>query len=290
MLFTEAIEKFINNLEITNKSNQTIIGYRKELKYFVGFWEEKYNYPPEIEDISEEQIEEYLKYKRDKGMATTTVARALHILSSFYKFLCKRKMCSVNPTNFVDSIRVTRNRREFLTKEEFETLIENTENELMKYIFVTLFNSGLRVSELTNLKIEDVNLDNRLIYVIGKGNKYREIPINNNLYVIFKEYLNTKESKSNYFFATKKTGRVSSQYINLCLSESLEKSGINKKISCHCLRHSFATNLLSSGANIQDVRDLLGHADIKTTSIYLHSISENLRNAVNLLQMEVKEV
>ncbi|MEF2115224.1 MULTISPECIES: tyrosine-type recombinase/integrase [Clostridium] len=145
------------------------------------------------------------------------------------------------------------------------------------------------MSELTNLKMEDVDLKDKVIHVIGKGQKYRKIPISNKLYTILIEYLDNRKSSSNYFFVTRVTAKVSNQYINLCLKEAVKKAEINKDISCHSLRHSFASNLLLKGATIQDVRELMGHADVKTTSIYLHSIAENLRSSVNLLLLLLKQ-
>lgn len=137
--------------------------------------------------------------------------------------------------------------------------------------------------------MEDVDLKDKVIHVIGKGQKYRKIPISNKLYTILIEYLDNRKSSSNYFFVTRVTAKVSNQYINLCLKEAVKKAEINKDISCHSLRHSFASNLLLKGATIQDVRELMGHADVKTTSIYLHSIAENLRSSVNLLLLLLKQ-
>ncbi len=289
MLFEQSINKFIINLQITNKSPETIIGYKKELTYFTTFWEGEHNYPPQLEDITDVHIEEYLHYKMDKNMATASIARALNILSSLYKFLCKKRLCIINPASYVDSIKVIKSRREFLTEEEFEKVLIHTENLFMKHIFITLFNTGLRISELIKLKMGDVDLENKVLHVLGKGSKFREVPINDKLYDYLIKYLDTRNINSNYFFATKKTGKVSSQYVNMCLKESVANAGINKHISCHSMRHSFASILLMHGASMQDVRDLLGHADLKTTSIYAHSFSTNLRKAVNLLSGEVGE-
>lgn len=283
MLFSEAVERFLENLDICNKSQETILGYKKELRYFITFWEEKYNYPPELNDVTDSDIAEYLKYKKDRKLATSSIARALNILRSFYKFLCKKRLYDVNVAYYVDSIKVTKKPRQFLTEEEFKKVLDYTDNKLMNCIFHVIFYSGLRISELTNLKMDDVDLSNNVMHILGKGKKYRYIPINDKIRSILFEYSDTREVKSNYFFATKRTGKVSQQYVNRCLKISLKKAGIKKDISCHCLRHSFATNLLAKGANIQDVRELLGHSNIKVTSIYLHSTSQNLRKSINLL-------
>jgi len=280
MLFSEAVEKFLENLDICNKSQETILGYKKELRYFITFWEDKYNYPPELDDVTDSNIEEYLKYKKDKKLATSSISRALNILRSFYKFLCKKKLYDINVAYYVDSVKVIKKPRQFLTEEEFKKVLEHTDNKLMSCIFDVIFHSGLRISELTNLKIEDVDLNDKVMHIWGKGKKYRNVPISDRIYSVLSECLNIK---GNYFFATKKTGKVSQQYVNRCLKNAVKKAGIKKKISCHSLRHSFATNLLAKGANIQDVRELLGHSNIKVTSIYLHSISQNLRKSINLL-------
>lgn len=283
MLFSEAVEKFLKNLDMCNKSNETITGYKKELGYFMKFWEEKYNYPPELDDVTDLHIEEYLQYKKGRKMATSSIARALNILRSFYKFLCKKRLYTINAAYYVDSVKVTKKPRQFLTEEEFKKVLESTDNKLMRCIFYVIFHSGLRISELTNLKLEDVDLDNKVMHILGKGEKYRDIPISDKLYSVLIEYLNNREVEGDYFFATKKTGSVSNQYINRCLKDAVKKAGIKKEISCHSLRHSFGSNLLAKGANIQDVRELLGHSDIKVTSVYLHSIPQSLKKSVNLL-------
>ncbi|WP_446898495.1 tyrosine-type recombinase/integrase [Clostridium sp. LBM24168] len=170
-----------------------------------------------------------------------------------------------------------------MTEDEFKKVLEHTDSRLMNCIFDVIFHSGLRIGELTNLKIEDVDLNYKIIHVLGKGKKYRDIPISEKIYGTLVEYLNTRKADGDYFFATKRTGKVSQQYINRCLKDAIKKAEISKKISCHSLRHSFATNLLIKGANIQDIRELLGHSNIKVTSIYLHSIPQNLRKSINLL-------
>jgi integrase/recombinase XerD len=243
MLFTEATEKFLQNLYVSNKSQETIKGYRRELKYFKIFCEDKYSCSLQLEDVTDMHIKGYLQYKRDKNMASSSIARSLHILSSFYKFLCRKKLCSINPTLYVDSIKVNKTKREILTKQEFEKVLNNTNKALMRYIFITMYTSGLRVSELINLKLENVDFQSRLIHVFGIGTQLRDVPINNNLYNVLIKYLKVREGCSNYFFNTKRTGRVSAQYINRCLQEAVQKSKINKHISCQSLRQSFAANL-----------------------------------------------
>ena len=289
MLLNEAVQKFINNLVMTNKSPETIIGYTKELSYFTKFWEDKYNYPPQLEEVMETHIEEYLQFKRDKKLATASIARALNILKSFYKFLCKKRICDTNEAYYLDPIKVVRSKRVFLTCEEFAKVLENTDSELMKSIFITLFNAGLRISELIYLKLDDVDLVNDMLHVFGKGRKYRDLPINTVLHNDLVQYASNRKSDSNNFFATERTGKVSSQYVNACLKEAVKKAGISKKISCHSQRHSFASIILINGGSVQDLRDLLGHESIKTTSIYLHSISENLRRTVNLLNKDTRK-
>ncbi|MBU3101787.1 MULTISPECIES: tyrosine-type recombinase/integrase [Clostridium] len=136
MFFSNAVEKFIANFQITNRSPQTVIGYRKELTYFMRFWDGKNNYPPELDEVTDSDIDEYLQYKTNKKLATATIARALNILNSFYNFLCKKRFCNINPAFYVDSIKVIKARRQFLTEIEFEKVLDNTVKVLMKQYFL----------------------------------------------------------------------------------------------------------------------------------------------------------
>lgn len=287
MLYQNILEDFIKHLEITDKSEQTITGYKKELNYFNNFLVNKYNCPIYLSDISLEDIEDYLQYKKINNHAACSRNRALYILRSFYKYSIKRNLCKSNLANLIEPVKVKQKERNFLTEEEFQRLITAIDKPVIKTLVQTMYYTGGRISEIINLKIKDVDLENKIIYIIdGKGGKDRKIPINNKLLKILKNYKNNirvVDKYSNNFFANKRSGLVSSSYVNKIIKEASITSNINKKISAHTLRHSFGTNLLNKGASLVSIQKLLGHSNLSVTSIYLHQDINTLDNTINLL-------
>ncbi len=289
MLYSQAVEEFLKYLKMTDKSKQTIIGYEKELKYMNDYLTVKHNCPIYMEDITLEDIESYMHYKKEKGLASASRRRAIYILRSFYNYCCKKDICNKNLPNMLEPIKVKEKEREFITEEEFEELVGAIDQLVVRTVVQTMFYTGGRISEILNLKLEDVDLEGRVIHIIeGKGNKDRNIPINGKLYDILKNYLeNIREVdegiKTDKFFANKTTGKVSSSYVNECIQEATHDLGWEKHISSHILRHSFGTNLLAKGASLVSIQKLLGHTNLAVTSRYLHQDMKKLSDAVNLL-------
>ena len=287
MLMTEAMKKYKRHLEFRNLSPNTINGYMKELKYLRRHLEEKKNSTIYADEIELEDIEGFISYKKDKGVVISSINRFISIIKGFYNYLESRDIVDNNPTKRLETYRdINKPKRDVLTEEEIDLLIENIEDEIVKYAVFTIANTGLRISELTNLKLENVDMENRIIYVIGgKGGKNRLIPINDTLYKVLDRYLREIRPyvQSDYFFAKKKTGRLSRQWTNVKIKEAVENLGWNKDITSHNLRHSFATNLIANDVNIISIQKLLGHSDLGTTSIYLHQSLDDLKNAVNSL-------
>jgi len=148
-----------------------------------------------------------------------------------------------------------------------------------------MFYSGLRINECINLKLEDIDLTHDYIKVIeGKGKKDRNIPINDSLKKILEDYLQKERIEAGTDrFLSSKSGKICAQLVNRMIREAIKKAGLEKKVSCHVLRHSFASNMLERGANILQVQKLLGHQSIRTTTVYLHTTFEELQEAVNVL-------
>ncbi len=148
-----------------------------------------------------------------------------------------------------------------------------------------MFYAGLRINECVNLKLDDVDFNNEEIKVIeGKGNKDRTVPMNDTLIELLEEYLdNGRIEAGTDRFLSSKSGKICAQLVNREIRKAVKSAGIQKKVSCHVLRHSFASNMLDRGANILQVQKLLGHESIETTSIYLHTTFEELQEAVDVL-------
>lgn len=287
MLLNESIKEFIHYLVTTDKSNETVRSYKRDLVNFERFIEQRYNGSLYLEEIKSSDIEEYLYYLKMKNLQTASRSRNLYTLRSFWKYAYKNKLCQWNIVMEVEPIKIQRKERTYLTMEEVNKLIETINHPLIKIVIETLFYTGMRISECLNLKLQDVNFQDKVIYVIeGKGKKDRNIPINKNIIPILKSYIENERPKvdSEYFFATKKSGRLSAPYVNRILNDTVKELGWKKHVSAHILRHSFASNLIKKGVNLVYVQKLLGHSNLKVTSIYTHADMEDLQESVNTLQ------
>ncbi|MDS1029685.1 tyrosine-type recombinase/integrase [Bacillota bacterium LX-D] len=287
MLFTESIESFINYLITKDKSKATIRAYSLDLQSFNFFLEKKYNCPLYLDEIKSSDIEDYLFYlKSTRNLKTASRNRNLYILRSFWNYAYKKKLCNWNITLEIEPLKMQQQERTFLTEQEFEELLQEIEQPLVKLVVFTLFYTGMRISECLNLQIEDVDLVDKVIHVKnGKGKKERFIPINDNLHTKLKSYIESERPRvaTATFFVTAKTGGLSDVYVNSILREATKKLGWKKKVSAHILRHSFASNLIKKGVNLVHVQKLLGHSNLKVTSIYTHASLEDLSASINML-------
>lgn len=286
MLLKDAIEKFKHYLLVTDKSSETVRSYTVDLTNFEKFLEYKYNCPLYLNEVQVTDIEDYLYYLKTKNLQTASRSRNLYTLRSFWNYAYKNKMCGFNLAMAVEPIKIQKKERTFLSTEEAFQLIDAIDHPLIQLVIKTLYYTGLRISECLNLKVKDVNLENKVIHVIsGKGNKDRNIPINQNLLPLFQDYLANERPQvnSSYFFATKKTGSLSAAYVNSALRDTVEKLGWKKHVTAHILRHSFASNLIKNGVSLVYVQKLLGHSNLKVTSIYTHANMEELDKSINVL-------
>ncbi len=286
MTFEKAIELFKKNLISLQRSSETVKGYLKDLNTFSNFLAEKYNCEVYLDEICEDDIEEFLNFLLlEKHYFPTSRNRALISIKSFYHFCVVKKHCILNVSKNVPYIKNEQKERVSLSEIEVDRLIDLTDDISLKIVFQTLYLTGLRISEFLNLRIQDVDLENKLIYVkLGKGKKDRNVPINDKLCVLLKQYLSDYriDTGTNIFFSTK-SGKMSPSYVNRLLKIHAEKAGIKKIVTAHILRHSFATNLLKNGVDILRIQKLLGHSSLKTTSIYIHTNITDLGQAVNML-------
>jgi site-specific recombinase XerD len=286
MLLTEARTKFLAYLQSIDRSADTVDGYGKDIKYFTAFVEKKYNRPCYITDVSENDIEEYLIHRKEKGIASSSRSRNLNTLRSFYNWAVKKHHTVRNPAQGVDSVKVKKSERIFLTAEEVDELLGAIPQKIVYAVVKTLYYTGLRISECLGLTFNNVDLDNRKIYVInGKGGKDRIIPISDKLHEHMTGYLETTRPKvrSDFFFATERSGTVSEAYVNEVIGAATTRLGWSKHVTCHILRHSFASNLVKAGINLGELQKLLGHSSLAVTSVYTHTSIEDLHKSVNLI-------
>lgn len=279
-----AISQYKEYLIYTEKSMETITGYMKELKKFQKYLLIEFNYPPYLNDITLTNLEKYLSNQIINGLAQASRSRSYHILRAFYNYCYKKELIERNIALSLEPIKVKRKERTYLLEEEVENLINEIENNLIKIVVTSIYYTGMRISECTNLKLKDVDFENQIIHIIaGKGNKDRDIPISDKLNEVLIDYIKNKRPKvsSENFFATKRTGKLSPQYTNRQINEATKRLGWDKHVSAHIIRHSFASRLVQKDVNLVRIQKLLGHSDLRVTSIYTHTSQNELRQAVN---------
>ena len=227
-------------------------------------------------------------------MSARTQARIISGLKAFFKYLSLEGLVKDDPASLLEGPRPGRKLPDTLSITEIERIIEvidmsRAEGERNKAIIETLYGCGLRVSELTNLKITDIFFREMFVKVIGKGNKERFVPIGNtairhiNLYLDnSRMHVQPKKYDEDILFLNRRGGRLSRTMILLIVKDLGEKAGIRKSISPHTFRHSFATHLVEGGADLRAVQEMLGHESIITTEIYTHLDREYLKSTIQL--------
>jgi integrase/recombinase XerD len=287
LLLSKANEELKQHLVAKGRSKETVRGYTMDITMFDRYLSHQYNCPTYIEDITEDDIENYLRMLKDeRHYEPASVNRHLNSIRVLCQLAYKKNWVKDNVSKGIEQLKCQKKERTYLTEEELTLLLDAIDHKLVHLVVQTLAYTGLRVSEGTNLMLDDVDFEHDLIHVVaGKGNKDRIVPINQSLKPLLLDYATNwrVSTTSSRFFATQKTGALSTQTINRVLHETTQKMGWKKNVTCHILRHSFASNLISKNVNIVKISKLLGHADVRTTSIYAHTNTRELSEAVNLL-------
>ncbi len=286
ILLMKAAGLFEKHMKCSDKSGETIKGYMTELNQFNVFLTKKYNGPVYIEEVAVQDLEDYLHMLREKGNAPSSRSRSIYILRAYMNFCCKRELVSKNIGKMIEPIPVPEKERIFLTPEDMEILLSSVDSPIARLILSTLFYTGLRISECLNLQIRDVDLKSGIISVKNtKNKKDRQIPIHRDLNPMLGDYLKNWRTGGSgpFFFTSRNKSRVSPDYVNRILTETTRRLQWDKKVTCHIIRHSFASNLVAKNVNIVNIQKLLGHSDLATTSIYTHASMEELANAINAI-------
>jgi integrase/recombinase XerD len=216
----------------------------------------------------------------------TSRNRSTYIIRSFYNFCHRREYIDRNSSLKLEITPAPEKERVFLSEEEMQALILAVQPHLVKTILTTLFYTGMRISECVNLKLKDVYLKDGIITVRNTKNKRdRQIPIHQKLLPVLNEYCIKwrKPSSLPYLFISRNMGRVSPDYVNRILRSTAQRLGWKKHVTCHIIRHSFASSLVSRNVSIVNIQKLLGHTDLSTTSVYTHTNLSDLIKAVNTI-------
>lgn len=275
------IEKFLNYLKIEKDySEHTLINYAIDLRYFVSFIGEK-----PLEEVTYLDIRKFLAELKTKNFSKKTIARRVSCLKSFFKFLVREGYIENNPTLGMRAPKLDKKLPLFLTIDEVTKLIEAPEGDLPglrdKAIMETIYSTGMRISELVSLNIEDIEFIGGAVKVKGKGKKERIVPIGDKALKAIKAYLEARLSvfkENRAVFLNNRGRRITPRGVRLIIDKYVNKVALREKISPHSLRHSFATHLLERGADLRAVQELLGHSSLSTTQIYTHVTAERLKS------------
>ncbi len=283
------IDSFINYLEYEKRSSvHTVLAYRKDLEQAQDF----VNLSFSIDDLSHcthPDLRAWIIDLVEQGLSQTTVNRKLATLRSFYKFLMRSKIIQKDPTYKLKSLKAPKKLPEFLQETTIESVLEEEvydptfEGQRDRMVLEFLYLTGVRLSELTSLKWKDINLYEEQVKVLGKRQKERIIPLTKSLQRNITNYKKVAEAHfitlegEDYFIRSNKGEKAYSMLIYRIVKHYLDLFAQNSKRSPHLLRHTFATHLLNKGADLNAVKDLLGHANLAATQVYTHNSMEKLK-------------
>jgi integrase/recombinase XerD len=272
-------------------SGNTIEAYIHDVDMLIQFFNSSSS-KRDLSDVSPDDLKEFLVWINELGMLPPTQARVLSGLKAFFKFLLLDNHIKVDPSALIESPKTSRKLPDTLSIIEINKLIEaidlsKAEGMRNKAMLELLYGCGLRVSELTNLKISNLFLDIDFIKILGKGDKERLVPIGSEaikfLRIFIEEirvHIAVKPGKEDFVFLNMRGSPISRVMVFLIIKDLAKKAGINKSISPHTFRHSFATHLIEGGADLRAVQEMLGHESITTTEIYTHLDRDYLRDTI----------
>jgi len=281
------LDSFLTYLAVERGlSENTLESYGRDVKKFIAYLEEiKIT---SIEDVKYSHIAEYINRFNAKGFNATSIVRGIVAVKQFFKYLLLEKLITEDPTSQIKTPKMKKSIPGVISLDDVEAVLgapdeSKPEGLRDRAMIEVLYATGIRVTELISLKLNDVNFDLGFVIVYGKGSKERMVPIGEKArekLLLYLEHgrpaiLKSKEAKA--LFVTKRGGGMTRQGFWKLIKNYALKSGITKKVSPHTLRHSFATHLLERGADLRTIQIMLGHSDISTTQIYTHVESERLK-------------
>jgi len=285
------VEKFLTYLSVEkNCSELTVINYRKDLAAFSRFADSKIQEASWL-DITPLDARAYLAELNEKGYSRRTIARRVSALRSFYKYLVRENKLEASPMLRVKSPKLEKKLPVFLDQIEITELLElpgvDPLGKRDAAILELLYATGCRVSELVGLTLERIDLQNRFVLVLGKGNKERLVPIGSTCARAIQSYYPERKGLMEQHhaaghekvFVNSRGGPLTDRSVRRVLDKYINQLAISKNVSPHTIRHTFATHLLENGADLRAVQELLGHANLSTTQIYTHVSTEHITSA-----------
>lgn len=282
------IEQFIGYLQFEKRfSPHTVTAYRKDLTQFTDFLNTD---GLNVLAISHQEVRSWMLTLMEHGSEAKTVSRKLSVLRSFYKFLQREELIRINPMVHVKAPRIPKRLPVVMDEQKMDSLLDsdqvfedNFAGKRNRMILELLYGTGMRLSELVNLTDQDVNLYEQYIKVLGKRNKERIIPVGIPLIKLIKDYMREKlsqnfDNKGGSLIVTNEGNNAYPQFIYRIVKLSLSQISTQTKRSPHILRHSFATALLNKGADLNAIKELLGHSSLAATQVYTHNSVEKLKS------------
>ncbi len=280
-MFIHYIAQYLEYLEVERGlSLNTVDAYRRDLSFCTDFF-----ISIGVEDFSSIKrvhINTYVKNLRDKNYSHTSIARVIASLRGWFNWLCNNEIITHNPTLSIEQPKLAKKLPKVLSMQEIDVILNDKLDVLEKAIFELLYSSGLRVSELVNLQVQNIDLAMSYVRCVGKGSKERVVPVGQKAKDALLDYIKERDYFVKKYKLTTKTFFISNKGTSInrqgvyTIIHSLGQK-INKHISPHTLRHSFATHLLENGADLRVVQELLGHSDVSTTQLYTHVSKKRLK-------------
>lgn len=283
------INEFLDVLRVEKQySDNTITSYKNDLKLLTTYLEKVHI--NNVCDIDYQVVRGYLNFLYDNKYSNSAIARNISTLRSFFKYLIKNQVISNNPMTLISNPKIEKKLPKVVYTEELETIL-NTPDKSTKLglrdalILELLYSTGIRVSELVNIDIKDINMNQKEIRIKGKGSKERIVLFGDRCFNLINDYLNNarinlvnEKYRNNYLILSNTGKQINTREIRNIIDNTVKKSGLKMHISPHVLRHTFATDLLNNGADLRSVQELLGHESLSTTTIYTHLTNERLRS------------
>lgn len=271
--------------ELENKStysSNTTAAYKNDLGQFLDFLQNgRFAHLSEWDEVPKEAVTAYVDYmKEHQPYASSTIARKVAAVKSFFNYLYSRNLITTNPAQEIDSPKVKKRLPQTLTAAEVEQLLvaptrkQTPKNLRDAALLTTLYATGMRVTEVVSLLVTDIDLENRLLRCVGEEDEPRQLPFDRNTEAVLRAYLQNgrpqlvKEKTEQALFLNHRGQQLTRQGLWLIIKAYAREVGLNQAVTPHTLRHSFAAHKLNSGSDLQEVQKLLGHANISTTQIY----------------------
>tara|TARA_B100000287_G_scaffold79284_3_gene71482 strand:- start:1190 stop:2089 length:900 start_codon:yes stop_codon:yes gene_type:complete len=293
-MWEHEIIEFKNYLKLERSlSDNSVSAYLNDINKLVSFIKRKNLGEIKYSDVNSILINDFIEEIYNSGISTYSQARTISGLKSFFSYLLLEEKIEIDPTELIESPKLSKKLPETLNIEEIEKILNSIELNSFeglrnRAIIETLYSCGLRVSELTNITFQNLFLDIGFIKVIGKSSKERLVPIGTSAIKYIKKYndeyrklIKVKDGNEGYLFLNRRGSKISRNMIFIIIKNISKKIFLNKKISPHTFRHSFATHMIEGGADLRAVQEMLGHESITTTEIYTHLNKEYLREVVN---------